>query len=127
MTRIATYVVVAALMMCGGHAARAERVIHCKADDPHGDQSEITVRQQEGGYKIGDHPAKVIFETEDRRKAVLYLVLRFKEDAYSSGLYVSVVTVDFQDVTVQDYAPPVETGIYARRGTYSYSGCRRLD
>ena len=127
--------VVAVLVLCGGHAARADRAVHCKEEPnifrSNNSPDEITIQQLEGSYQLWGDPAKVIFESDDRRKVVLYFTGRFsKEDEQLVGPRVLIVTVDFQSLKVVTYSPPLGLGLYGSRGSgdiHVYQGCERLD
>ena len=81
------------------------------------------------GDKVDEHSSGVIFETADRRKAVLYRVLlpkKGEEDMLPFGPTVLVVTVDFQSLNVVTYEPPIDLGEKVDN-PHSYKGCERLD
>jgi hypothetical protein len=112
----------AVLLMCSDHVARADRAVRCTEapNSFHTKTDEITIQQREGGYEINGNPAKVIFESTDRRKAVLYVL---PGEWWS---LVRIVTVDFQISKVVTYEPPVGVG-EPLENPRRFEGCQRLD
>jgi hypothetical protein len=132
MTRIAAFFLIAILMMCSGHTARAERLVYCKEDRNSFhplSTDEMTIRQKDGGYEVYGHLVKSIFETKDRRQAVLYVV-RWDDDASAqdpgAGSPVLIITVDFQTPAISTFQVPLGLSM-ALPNPHNYTACARLD
>jgi hypothetical protein len=119
------------LLMCGGQTARADRTVRCiEGPNMYHDKGteEITVHQQEGGYEasgdeVDGRQVKSIFETKDRRQAVLYALDPSVQPLDSPVL---IITVDFQTPRIVTYQVPLG-GSMQLPNPYYYQGCARLD
>jgi hypothetical protein len=131
----------AAMIMC--HPAWAERTIRCenRGIQPIPRKSNwndsLEIRQTPTGYEITDddlaktkRSATVIFETQNRRDAVLSIVERRSSDEEEVfwGATVFFLTVDFENLRVERYQPGLRLGKGFWPGEkFDYDSCARLD